>query len=138
MTETLEMTLGGRTFAVPRLPLGVNRVVYPLCRELCLQGGLLDRLIKSPGGLTLAITSDDIDALIGIVFPCAELADPELTRQEFNGMPITPMELFDAFFSVIRYQTGMWAPVKATEQDAGEAMGEASPPLSTSIESSPA
>jgi len=102
----LDITLAGRVFSVPPLPLRWNREVYPLCARLT-AAGLLDRL--GPGG-TLALTADDIDALAEIAFWGASAADSTLTRDEFEALPIAPTELVDAFI-LIRVQTGGWLMV---------------------------
>lgn len=137
MTEARNMTLGGRTFAVPPLPLSVTRQIYPICRKLSLKGALVDRVIEE--GLLAGMTDEDMTDLANVDFACAQVAAPDLTRDMFDALPITPPQLFDAFFYVARYQTGMWIPVEAPAgDDAGEAQGEASPPTSISTESSPA
>ena len=137
MADTKTMSLGDRTFEIPALPLGVCRVVYPVCRKLSLKGALVDRVVSV--GLLEAMTDGDMDDLANIDFACAQLADPTFTREEFDQLPVTPIQLFDAFYYVIRYQTGMWIPITPdAEQPAGEAPGEAAPQNSTSIESSAA
>jgi hypothetical protein len=141
MTKTRNMLLGGRTFAVPPLPLGVTEVVYPLCRDLSLKGALVDRVIAD--GLLAALTKEDMAVLIEIDFACAQVAEPTLTHDEYKALPVSPAQLFDAFFYVARFQTGMWLPVDPPaagddEAAAGEAKGEASPQTSILTESSPA
>jgi hypothetical protein len=139
MTKTKDrmMILGDRIFAVPPLPLDVNRQVYPLCRQLSLKGALVDKVVAV--GIVEALEKEEQAVLEEIAFACAQLADPTFTQDEFGAIPTNPVQLFDAFFSVARYQTGVWVPVTApAEQGTGEAEGEASPQKSISTESSPA
>lgn len=131
MTEPRDMKLGGRTFAVPALPLKTTMVVYPLCRKLTI-GGLIDRAQRSGG--VLDVSAEEMADVVEVAFLCAQAADPALSREAFEALPITPPELLDAFF-VARYQTGAWLAPEAAPS--GEGKGEASPPKSTSPESSP-
>ncbi|CAN5577461.1 hypothetical protein BH10PSE14_BH10PSE14_06780 [soil metagenome] len=138
MTQTRDMKLGGRTFAVPPLPLGINmEVVYPLCRQLSLPGALVERMMATT--LVEALTKEDLAVLADICFSCAQAADPTLTAKDFIDLNPTPPQMFDAFFTVARYQTGVWLPAPAAgEDESGEDQGEASPRKSISAESSPA
>ncbi|KUR73859.1 hypothetical protein [Novosphingobium sp. FSW06-99] len=99
----VEITLGGQTFAVPPLPIRWNREAYPLSAKL-ISGGLFDRL-GADGMLNL--TGDDIDNLAELAFLGASAADPSLTREFFDDLPIRPLELFDAFLAIAN-QTGGW------------------------------
>ena len=129
-----DIVLGGTVFSVPRLPLRVTREVYPICRKLAV-GGLVERAIEGRG--VLDATRDEMDDLIEIAFLSAKAADPTLTREAFEAMPVSPPELLDAYFQ-IRYQTGGWVPPElvAEANDApGEDGGAASPPTSISTES---
>lgn len=126
MTDTRDMTLGGRTFAVPRLPLKATMRVYPLCRKLTVNG-LVDRCAAAGG--VLDCSEEEMAEVAEIAFLCAASAEDGLTQEVFDALPISPPELLDAFFTA-RYQTGAWvAPEAKPEGDAsGEAKGEASPP----------
>ncbi len=133
MTDTRDIVLGGRTFEVPRLPLGVNIKAYPLLRKVN-NNGLFERWHAPDGGPTEEDMADI--ALVG--FLCAKAADPALTREEFDALPIAPHELFDTLI-VARFQSGAWVeatPSAADGEDAGEAPGEPKPRKSTSAASS--
>ena len=137
MTDTREMKLGGRTFAVPALPLKVTMKVYPLCRKLTL-AGLVTRSVAA--GAFAVTDEQEMADVAEVAFLCCQAADWSLTRADFEALPIEPLELIDAFL-IARYQTGGWLPPEANPQGdagAGEQRGEASPPTSTSSESSPA
>lgn len=130
------LTLGGRTFEVPRLPLEVTIVVYPICQRLT-NAGLVQRLLDGEGGFSL--TPEEIGDLTELAFQAARAADPELTTQAFLGMPVTPPELFAAFF-VMRVQCGGWGVRGAAGAEDGDGAGEGeglTPPTSTSTASSP-
>lgn len=132
-TRTIE--LGGASFEVPPLPLVVNRSVYPLCRKL-VNGGFITRWFSDEAGGE--ITEADMDDLLGGLFRACQTAQPDLTQETFDALAATPAELFDAF-QVLRYQTGGWKPRDPTEDALGEERGaEATPPKSTSPESSAA
>lgn len=122
MSNTRNIVLGDRTFAVPLLPHRYNRVIYPLCRDLSGDPDdddtFVDRIIRG-GGTPGIVRDEEWDKLSEIAFQAACAADKDLTREAFDNLPIKPQDLIDAFFAV-RYQTGVWiAPDKA-----GTAPGE--------------
>lgn len=128
MTETRDITLGGRTFAVPRLVHRINRLAYPICRELT-NAGLIDRAVRCGGALD--VTTQEMDRLAELAYLACQAADPTLKPNDFDDMVIDPPELLDAFFA-IRYQTGGWRPVEKGEPQPGEGEGAIEPPKSTS------
>ena len=126
MSEIRTITLGGKAFAVPPLPLRANRVVYPLCRKLT-AAGVIERCIEAEGSLDC--TTDEIDDLAEIIYQSITTGLIPPSRDEFNALPIEPGELLDAFFA-IRYQTGGWISAPAQpdkDPPAGEAKGPARP-----------
>lgn len=127
MSDPRDITLGGRTFAVPALPLRANIKAYPLCVKLT-NASLVDRALASRG--VLDISEDELTDLAALAYLGAAAAEPGLSRDEFDALAITPLELLDAFFG-LRYQTGAWVE----RPPAGEGEGEKSPPTSTSTES---
>lgn len=129
MTETRDITLGDRTFAVPPLPLRHNRVIYPLCRDLSVIDGeddtesFIGRLVAA-GGKPEAVRDDEWPKLEKIALHAAMAADASFDATVFDALPITMMQLIDAFF-VARQQTGVWvavAPVGDDEADAADAL----------------
>lgn len=112
MSITRTITLAGQPYAIPPLPLRINRVVYPIVRGLSAMpadgssDSFLERMTASNGALDV-ITDAEWDDLIEIAFQAASAATTGLTREAFNDMPILPGELLDAFFP-IRLQTGAW------------------------------
>lgn len=134
MSEAITLSLGGREFEVPRLPLGVTILVYPICQRLT-NGGLAERLLKADAQ-PLNVSAEEIADLTEIAFQAAHAADDTLDVKAFLALPVTPPELFAAFF-VMRIQCGGWSTRKAEDGDEpGEGEG-ARPPTSTSTESSP-
>lgn len=133
MTDTLPITLGGRIFDVPPLPLRLNMRAYPLCRKLS-GGGLIERIGKSGGSLNC--TEEEMADLVDLVFLGVIAADPTVDRAAFENLAVKPPELVDSFFA-LRYQTGGWVAAKPQEgDDTGEAKGASrKPPKSTSEES---
>lgn len=134
MAETRKITLGGRTFDVPPFVLRLNLKLYPLCRKLT-NGEILERSVRAGG--VLEASEEEMADLADLAFQACRAGDPELTREAFDELAITPPELLDAFFTA-RYQTGAWLPVPAGDAGEGEGQGEARPLNSTSAESSPA
>lgn len=125
-----DIVLGDRTFSVPPLPIRINRVVYPICRQLVMDD-LLKRCIDANGGLVA--TSEELDQLIQIAFLAASAADSTVTQEQFDQLAITPPQLLDAFF-ILRYQTGAWVEAQITgalpasgEDVPGEAEGVTAP-----------
>lgn len=110
MTDSREITLGGRELSVPRLPHRLNRRAYPLCRDL-IAGGLIDRCARPD--TVLEVTDTEMTALADVAFLAAQAADPEMTQEAFEDMPITPLELLEAFFEIM-VQTGGWSAPQAT------------------------
>ena len=100
-----DITLAGKVFSVPMLRISINREAYPLCARLTLSG-VLDRIGQDG---TINLSGEDIDALADLAFWGTLAADGNLTREEFDEMPISPVELLDAFI-VMRWQTGGWMP----------------------------
>jgi len=135
MSKTWTITAGERTFEVPRLPLRISRNVYPACQRLT-NAGLVERLIRIGDGF--AVDEAEMADLVEIAFQCCQAADRDLTREAFDDLPVTPPQLFDAFFAA-RSACGGWKPIPQGEgqEDQGEGEG-AMPPTSTSSESSPA
>lgn len=127
MTETpknRDIVLGDRTFSVPPLPIKYNRVVYPICRDLVIDD-LLERCKEA--GNQIAATEAEFDQMIELAFHAAQAADPTITRDDFDNLPITPIQLLNAFFQV-RYQTGGWVELPQGESaPEGEAEGAQSP-----------
>jgi hypothetical protein len=133
MTETRDLVLGGRTFAVPRFPLGMTLKFYPLLRKLA-NNGFLTRWLD-PNDIP---SDQDMTDLSTVLFAAAQLGDPTLTPDAFDALPASPSELFDALL-IARYQSGGWVPAAAEDAGgasaAGEGAGEPTPPKSTSAES---
>lgn len=130
MAETRPISLGGRAFDVPPLPLGVTMLVYPICQRLT-NAGLPERLNS---GEPLQLSAEEIADLTETAFQVAHAADDTLDTKAFLALPVTPPELFEAFF-VARFQCGGWRVAEG-----GDAPGEpqgAQPPTSTFAGSSP-
>lgn len=131
MSGTRDITLGGRTFAVPMLPLRISRLAYPLCVQLT-KAQLFERAVQFGG--VLDVTKDEMAQLSELAFLACQAADPTLKPDDFDNLPATPAEMLDAFY-FIRFQTGGWRPIEPGEKPAGEGEGVADPPTSTSTES---
>lgn len=125
MPKTRTITLAGSEFAVPLLPIRLNKVAYPICRKLH-NGGFLDRVIEGRGQVDCS--AEEMEDLADLCFTAVQAAEPRITREEFDGWPISPPELVDAYI-IIRYQTGAWiAPdeLETGDEEApptGEAQG---------------
>jgi hypothetical protein len=141
---TLSLELGGRTFEVPPLSIAHNIEAYPLLRKMQ-NSGFLERWlgVTKPSALDVEsvemspaapLTSEDMSDLTTVLFLCAKAAEPGLTVDEFNALPVTPAEML-AGWSVARFQSGGWVRQPAGE-DQGETEGEPRPPTSTSAASS--
>lgn len=137
MSETMAVTLAGRTFEVPHLPLGVTILVYPICQRLT-AGRLVERLFSKDEPLQL--TPEEIGDLTELAFQAAHAAAPEVDVKAFLALPVTPAELFQAFFAM-RIQCGGWSTSASKSgeggTDAGEAIGDEMSPASTSTASLP-
>jgi hypothetical protein len=125
----IPVTLADRVFKVPRLPLGVNIVVYPICQRLT-NAGLVSRILARAD-----VSEEEMGDLTELAFQAAHLADESIDTAAFLAMTVSPPELFAAFFA-LRLQTGAWN--LAEEGDGqGEGRGTDPSPTSTSTASSP-
>lgn len=122
--EVWTIEIGDSTYNVPRLPFKVSRTVYPLCQRLS-NAELPMRLVlpKEP----LSLTDEEMDDLGKIAFLACKAADPGLTQEAFDNMPITPPQLFDAFFA-IRKACGGWRTQAEGQEPQGEETGTDAPP----------
>ena len=130
MTETRDITLGGQVYAVPHLPIRINKLAYPICRKLSRSVpatndapavlSLIERFIAANG--TLDCTDEEMEHLAELAFLAASAADRTLKREVFDELPITPSQLLDAFF-ITRYQTGAWLAPEEAQAEPGEAQG---------------
>ena len=110
--ETWTIILGEREFTVPRLPLKVTRVVYPICQRLT--NAELTKRIWNAREEPLQTTDEEMDDLCKITLLACQVADPSFTKEEFEDLPVEPGQLYDAFLA-IRFACGGWATVKVTE-----------------------
>jgi len=99
----LDIILAGHTFTVPPLIIRWNRNAYPICAQL-IAAGLFDRMSEKG---TLSLTGADLDQLAELAFVGVQASGSSLSRENFDDLPISPGELFDAFL-VIATQTGAW------------------------------
>lgn len=98
------ISLGGKDYPVPPLAIRQMRLVIPA-------------MVRLKGLRIDTITEEQIGDLIEIVYQAVYPAQDKLTRDDFNNLPVSPLDLMKAM-PVIATQTGM-APKK--EADAGEA-----------------
>lgn len=126
--DSRAIALGGRIFNVPQLPLRQNRIVYPIVRTLSAAPTEPDSFVSrlmAAGGSPDQVTPEELDQLAEIAFHAASAADRALTREEFEDLPISPVQLVEAFF-VVRLQTGGWL-VPESDSAGAAAEGEAAP-----------
>jgi hypothetical protein len=113
------ISLGGQDWPVPVLALRQNRVLQPLFNRVT--GKIME-------GCSLGeLTEADIEALVQISYTALTRAHPDLSRTDFEEMPISLVQLVGAI-PVVMQQSGLYKPPQA---GAGEAQGEASPPIGT-------
>jgi hypothetical protein len=139
--------LAGRDWPVPPLAIRQNRVVVPAIMKL--MPSLSDfraalPVVPDPGpaGDTpvpaepvdplwwrkVPLDQNTIDLLCDAVFHALTRGTPGLARNEFDGLEISPFELFAAI-PVVLAATGMFKPAEPGR--AGEPTGEVTPPTST-------
>lgn len=130
--ETWDIELGERSFKVGRLPFKISRVVYPICQKLT-NDGFAERIYgKFEGGAftpppPLQVTDEEMDQLAKVALLTCQTADPNLTEEAFNDMPIAPFQLYDAFFTV-RKACGGWRSNVEGKKESGEATEMEEPP----------
>lgn len=152
------ITLGERTFELRLFTLRENARAYPLARQL-VADGVVDRWIEAIDGAVASlqaiergerlpgapsawvISEEEMGQMADLVFMACVAVDSALTRDEFDALPVSPRDLFDAFIQA-RYCTGAWLrpdPKEVVDEPAGEGDGATAPlqPKSTSGESSP-
>ena len=100
------VTLAGQDWPVPMLAPRQNRVVVPA----------IGRWARSDHGL---ISTEQFDDAVMIVHTALTRGHPELTREAFEDLPITTLELMSAL-PVIARQTGLFKPPAAGGPKLGE------------------
>jgi hypothetical protein len=104
----LLVTLGDKQWEVPRLGSIQNRIVSPLLLEI------VPKIItaKKEGGsdfdqFAKYLDTATYDKLLDIAYTALTRAHPELTRDEFNDLPITVLELVVAMTTIAK-QAGLF------------------------------
>lgn len=126
MTEPKTIILAGEPRSVPALPLRLTVKAYPLCKKLA-NNGYAERYVDAvKSGGTIEVSDEELADLAEIAFYGASAADPSLTREAFDDLPVTPPELIDCYFP-IRLQTGGWiaSDPTASPEEGQEVPGEA-------------
>lgn len=100
------VSLGGKDYPVRPLAIRQMRVVIPA-------------MVRLKGLRIEAITEAQIDDLASIAYHAVYPAQEKLTREDFDGLPVSPLELMQAL-PVIARQTGM-----APKEDAGPGEAQA-------------
>lgn len=138
-----KITLAGRQFAIPVLAIKQNRIVVPGLLKLAPMMKRISMAMSSAGAsvdpvtnavtvtnkewfLDVGISTDEFDIMCDIVHAACTRGTPGFGRGEFDGMPITVMELIEAI-SVVGQQTGMMARQEAARPGAGEQQPAAGP-----------
>ena len=115
------VVLAGKEWPVPRLAPRQNRVVVPALLKLIPRILLARAESVAAQESNLAYLSRFIDEptyeqLAAVAFTALTRAHPELTRSEFDEMPIDTLELI-ASVSVIARQAGLLRAVTAKPQE---------------------
>ena len=98
--------LAGQDYPIRPLAIRQMRVVIPA-------------MVRLKGLRIEAITEAQIGDLVSIVYQAVYPAQDKLTREDFSGLPISPLELMQSL-PVIAQQTGM-APKKDAEPGEAQA-----------------
>lgn len=99
-TEKRDLKLGGKVYKLSYLPFAKNRIVVNAA-------SIALRAIKeanTPGGNPLRLT--DIDYMYLAVFEAVNFADPGVSRETFDQMGFSMVELVEALM-VVALQTGV-------------------------------
>lgn len=122
--ETWDIELGDNVYTVPRLPFKFSMKVYPICQRLS-NAGMAERIVmpKEP----LALTDSEVDDLGALAFLLCSAAETNMTKEAFDEIPITPPQLFDAFFAA-RKACGGWRSRTEGQEPSGETLGTEEPP----------
>lgn len=108
MTDTKNITLGGKEYAIPELSLGQIKFVVPAVQRLA--------------DINLSkITQDNFDDLTLIAWLSVKKGGHEISRSDFENLPITFAELYAALM-VISERAGMVNKKQSQgiEDDAGK------------------
>lgn len=124
MSLAVPISLGGRLFPIPRLPLGVTISAYPICKRLT-DAGIDERILADQ-----PITEEEMGDLAVLASLAANLVDETIDSQAFLAMAVTPPELFATFY-VMRLQCGAWRQ-REDRDGQGEVTGTIQSPLATS------
>ena len=88
MAEAL--TLGGKVWNLPPLPWRIVRKAQPAIVRFFEQAGGSDM----PNMMKL--TTEEFDALAGVVYSAASFVEPALTREQFDDLAFAPIDLIMA------------------------------------------
>ncbi|RBP03807.1 hypothetical protein DFR50_14255 [Roseiarcus fermentans] len=89
------IALGGKTWTLPALPWRIVREVQP-------EIGKFFALAGDGGTNTLRLTTAELDALAGVVFRAAGHVDRTLTREAFDDLAFSPLDVVRAIPAVAR------------------------------------
>lgn len=87
--------LAGRTWTLPPLPWRIVREIQPAI-------GTFFTLAGESGANTLRLTTAELDALAGVVFTAAAHVDRTLTRESFDDLAFSPLDVVRAIPAVAR------------------------------------
>ena len=108
------IALGGKTWTLPPLPWRIVREIQPAL-------GTFFSLAGADGANTLRLTSDQLDALAGVVFRAAAFVEGGLTREAFDNLAFSPLDVVRAIPAVAR--------ACGLVQEAQDPLGAPHPPL---------
>jgi hypothetical protein len=108
-TELANLTPEQRIALVGELPPGSNA-------DAALRTKIWE-ITDFPPLMAHQMTDEVFDAITGAVFGALKRAHPEMSRDEFDDMPIPLLELIDAI-GIIAQQTGMMRKVSTTDSSA--------------------
>ena len=106
--------LGGVIWPLRKLALKQNRVVTPLVVKLGPAFKQFSKGVKTADNLVGVVTDEMFNDLSNMVFTALTRSHPTLKRDEFDELPITIFELFQAFLPIAE-QTGLFRAAKAGE-----------------------
>lgn len=121
--NTAKITLGGKEFTVPQLPIRVQRIVVPGLMKL---GPVMMGAKNDPS----LITTEVFDQLVDLLHAGLSHADKDFTKDQLLDLPATQAE-FNAAFLAIGRQAGLTVPEPGKVGVPGEAPATPKPPTST-------
>jgi len=115
---TTTITIGDQDWPLPKLGPKQNRIIVPkltvilphILASAKVEGGSMDKLASY-------LSQDHYDTMLEIVFTALTRGSPDLTREEFDDLPLGTLEMINALTPIARAAGLLDTPVIVAKKD---------------------